>query len=319
MSDDTVHLTVPADADGERLDRFLTRMEASRTRSALRKMIDEGLVAVDGVPARKAGMSLSPGMMIEVTLPEPPSEIARPEKIPIDVVYEDDHLVVVCKSAGLVVHPGHGNLTGTLVNALLGRGTTLSSIGAPERPGIVHRLDRETSGLMVVAKTDQAHRSLAASFAGREVEKIYRALVWGHPKPDEGVIEKSIGRSRKDRTVMSVHAVRGRHAVTRFKTVEIIPGFSMLRITLLTGRTHQIRVHLQSINHPVVGDNRYGGRQWKSVQDPIKRGALRGFTGQALHAAKLGFTHPATGRKLRFKAKLPAEFQELLDALKGVS
>jgi 23S rRNA pseudouridine1911/1915/1917 synthase len=236
--------------------------------------------------------------------------------MPLDVEYEDDHLIVIRKPAKLIVHPGHGNRTGTLVNGLLGRGTRLSSIGGPDRPGIVHRLDRNTSGLLVVAKSDRAHRALAAAFAGREVEKTYHALVWGKPDPAEGVIERSIGRSRRDRTAMSVHAPRGRHAVTRYVTVERLQGFALLEIGLQTGRTHQIRVHLQSIHHPVVGDDRYGGRQWKSVQDPVKRSALRRFDRHALHASELGFTHPVTGQDLRFRIGLTADIRDLLEVLR---
>jgi 23S rRNA pseudouridine1911/1915/1917 synthase len=307
---------VPDEADGIRLDRFLASRMKGHTRSAIRKLIDDDRVLVDGAPPRKAGMLLSSGMEIVVDVPRPPDDTLLPEEIPLEIEFEDDHLLVVRKPAGLVVHPGHANRTGTMVNGLLGRGTSLSRIGAPDRPGIVHRLDRDTSGLLVVARTDEAHLALASAFARREVVKVYHALVWGHPDPAEGVVDRSIGRSRRNRTAMSVRAPRGRRAVTRYAEVERMPGFSLLRIDLKTGRTHQIRVHLQSIHHPVVGDDRYGGRQWKGVQDTVKRNALRQFRRLALHASELGFRHPSTGEELRFRSELPGEIRSLLEVLR---
>lgn len=306
---------VPEEAEGQRLDRFLTPLLQGFTRSAIRRMIVDGRVKVDGLSAAKAGLTLSALSRVAVVLPEPPADSPEPEAMEIDIAFEDEHLVVVRKPAGLVVHPGHGNRTGTLVNGLLARGTALSSLGAPDRPGIVHRLDRNTSGLLVVAKNDEAHRSLAAAFAGRKVHKRYLALVWGRPDPAEGTVERSIGRSRRNRTAMAVSAVRGRHAVTHYSTLKTVPGFALLDIRLETGRTHQIRVHLQSIHHPVVGDDRYGGRQWKGVQDRMKRDALRCFRRHALHAAELGFRHPATGDDLLFRSDLPEEIAELLTIL----
>jgi 23S rRNA pseudouridine1911/1915/1917 synthase len=317
MSPGIVRLEVPDEAAGSRLDRFLTGQVPGTTRSALRRMILDGRVVVDGAVASKAGRILEAGSIVVLDLPEAPPARPGAENIPVEIAYEDDDLVVVVKPAGLVVHPGHGNPDGTLVNALLGRGTSLSGVGGPDRPGIVHRLDRDTSGLLVVAKNDAAHHAMARAFAERRIEKTYHALVWGRPDPDSGEIERSIGRSRRDRTRMSVRAVRGRSARTAYTTVETMPGFALLRLRLHTGRTHQIRVHLQSIHHPVVGDTRYGGRQWRGVQDRDKRNALRGFHRLALHASRLEFAHPASGRPVRVRAELPEDLEDLLRRLRG--
>jgi len=225
----------------------------------------------------------------------------------------------VDKAPGMVVHPGHGCRTGTLVHALLGRGFALAAAGGADRPGIVHRLDRGTSGLIVVARTDRALRALAAAFAGRLVRKTYQAIVWGRPDPPSGRIDRPIGRSRRDPTRMAVGGRGGREAATTYRTVEAFPGFARLEIGLLTGRTHQIRVHLQAIHHPIVGDERYAGRPWRGVQDPRRRNALREFPRPALHASDLAFEHPATGETVAFHAPIPADMQDLLAVLRATS
>jgi len=316
VTGETVRLAVPGDADGSRLDVFLAARIPDRTRSALRRLILGGLVRVNGRAASKPGLSLPAGSEVEIVLPRPTPATPEPEPIPVDVVHEDDHIVVVVKPAGLVVHPGHGRRSGTLVNALLGRGTPLAPAGGAERPGIVHRLDRETSGLLVVAKTDEAHRALAASFARRAVKKTYLALVWGHPDPPAGTIDRAIGRSRSDRTKMTVGARRSRSALTSFRTVERLPGFALLEVDLVTGRTHQIRVHFESLRHPVVGDTRYGRRHAGMLRDPRKRAALLGFHRLALHAARIAFAHPVTGSEVAFEAPLPSELADLVAALR---
>jgi len=319
MTSGTVHLTVPDEAEGTRLDRFLSEQVQSRTRSFLERLIREGHVQVDGRAAPKPGLGLRAGMRVRVEIPAPLPDRPLPEAIPVEVRHEDDHLLVVVKPAGLVTHPGHGCQTGTLVNALLGLRTSLAPAGGSRRPGIVHRLDRETSGLMVVAKTDPAHLALSRSFALREVEKRYVALVWGRLDPPEGTVDRKIGRSRTHRTRMSVSATRGRTAVTHYRTRNTLTGFTLLTIEIETGRTHQIRVHLQSLHHPVVGDSRYGGRGWNQVLDPIRRKALKEFDRLALHASELAFPHPATGENLRFHAELPSDFQELVSVLRNRS
>jgi 23S rRNA pseudouridine1911/1915/1917 synthase len=319
MSGERLRFDTPDEAAGQRLDRFLSEQLAGTTRSALRRMIQGGRVQIDGNPVTKPGSALRGGMRIELTLPDPPSETPEPEEIPLRVLHEDDHLVVVDKAAGMVVHPTHVRRRGTVVNALLARGTTLAPTGGPDRPGIVHRLDRGTSGLLLVAKTEQAHMELARAFAERRVAKRYTALVWGHPEPAAGRIERSIGRSRAHPHKMAVRGTRGRTrmAVTEYDTLEAMPGFALVDVRPETGRTHQIRVHMQSIHHPLVGDDRYGGRAWRGVQDPLKRKALRQFDRLGLHAVELALKHPVTDEPLRFRAPLPDEFDSLLQALRG--
>ncbi len=318
MSAGSRDFTVPPGSAGTRLDRFLAEVIEDRTRSFLRRLIVAGEVTVDGEAVTKPGTPVRPAMEIRVHIPAQADGPPLPEKIPLQVIHEDDDIIVVVKPAGMVVHPGHGRRGGTLVNALLGRGVALPSTGAPDRPGIVHRLDRETSGLLVVAKTASAHDNLARAFERRLVRKRYQALVWGHPDPPAGRIELPIGRSRSNPLMMSVRATRGRRraAVSTYETMEVVPGFALLSISPETGRTHQIRVHMQSINHPIVGDARYGGRGWRGVQDGVKKNAIRRFERLALHACDLAFAHPAGGGELRFRAPLPPDFEELLIKLR---
>jgi len=310
-------IEVPDGSAGERLDRFLAAHLDGWTRSAVRRLIEAGRVLVDGEAAGKAGREIDGGEIVEIDFPAPEAAGPEPEDIPLVVLHEDDAVLVLDKPAGLVVHPGPGHRHGTLVHGLLGRGTPLSSIGAPDRPGIVHRLDQDTSGVLVVAKTDAAHRHLAEAFAERRVTKTYAALVWGRPDPPEGSIERSIGRDPRDRKRMAAGAPRGRRARTRYRTLETPPGFAWLEIGLDTGRTHQIRVHLQSIGHPVVGDPTYGGAMWRGVQDPVRRKALRSFPRQALHALRLEFDHPVGGARVRFESPVPADIRDLLAVLRG--
>jgi len=248
----------------------------------------------------------------------PPPEPARPEPedIPLDVVFEDAHLLVLNKPAGLVVHPGAGAPRGTLVNALLRHVSDLSGVGGVMRPGIVHRLDRGTSGLLVVAKDDRTHRALSRQFAGREVEKEYLALVLGVPAAKTGTVATPIGRDPVHRRKMSVRAPRGREARSDYRLAEAFDGASLLRVRIHTGRTHQIRVHLASIGHPVAGDATYGGTRTPSSRRAAARDALRGLTRPALHAARLAFVHPATGERLAFEAPLPADLLQVLDGLR---
>ena len=319
MSAERLRVSVPDDAAGGRLDRFLATVLASRTRSGVRRLVDDGRVRIDGTPAAKAGLALRAGMVVEVDIPSPEPTTLRPEDIPIPIVHEDADVIVVDKPAGLVVHPGHGHRTGTLVHALLGLGVPLAPAGGAERPGIVHRLDRETSGLIVVAKTDAAHRALSRAFAERTVRKTYLALVWGRPSPADGTIDRPIGRSRNDRTRMAVGVARGRAALTVFRTLERLPGATLLEIDLRTGRTHQIRVHLSSLGHAIVGDGRYGGNPWRRMRPNPVRDALREFGRVALHAARLAFVHPVLGETLEFHAPLPPDFETLLARFRGPS
>jgi 23S rRNA pseudouridine1911/1915/1917 synthase len=311
-----VHLQVSSDGEGVRLDTFLAQQVPDLTRSAWKRHIEESLVRVDGVATAKPGLALKAGMAVDTTIPQPQATSLEGEAIAIEVVHEDDDIAVIVKPAGIVTHPGHGALTGTLVHALLGRGMPLAPAGGTQRPGIVHRLDKDTSGLMVIAKTDAAHRALASMFAKREVSKTYRALVWGRPQPTSGTIDEAIGRSRNDPTKMTVHAPRGRAATTIYRTVEPLNGFALLDIDLVTGRTHQIRVHFAAKHHPVIGDTRYGGAPWKRLRDPRRRAVVSAFARLGLHAAKLAFAHPITGTPLAFAAPIPADFAELVSELR---
>ena len=316
MDEGEVLLTTGSGDEGARLDRFLVSRFPDVTRSVLRKWIDGERVFVDGRKPAKAGMPLAEGMEIRVLVPPATDHTPAGETIAVTVLYEDDHIILVNKPAGMVVHPAQAYPGGTLVNALLGRGTVLSGVGERGRPGIVHRLDRDTSGVMVVAKSDKSHHALATMFANREIDKTYHALVWGSPDPAEDEIRSPIGRSRQNPTRMAVGGIRSRPAITRYRTVASFPGFSWLEIRLLTGRTHQARVHMNALNHPVVGDKVYGGVQWKGLQDPARRNLLKRFERHALHASVLAFNHPVTGERLSFAADLPAELTELLEVMR---
>jgi 23S rRNA pseudouridine1911/1915/1917 synthase len=299
-------LTVPAALDGDRVDRALAFL-TGWPRAAVQELVDSGAVLVDGRVVSKS-YRLHEGEVVEV-LEEPPLESDfRPEPDPevvVDVRYADDDVVVVDKPAGLVVHPGAGHADGTLVNGLLARFPGLESVGDPLRPGIVHRLDRDTSGLLAVARSARAYDSLVGQLAARSVERVYKALVWGRPTSPRGMIDAPIGRSGARRTRMAVRSA-GKQARTEYKVVETFdrPVCSLLECTLETGRTHQIRVHLSAIGHPVVGDGTYGGSR-----DQIA--LARPF----LHAATLGFDHPVTGERMRFEDGLPNELQAVLDDL----
>jgi 23S rRNA pseudouridine1911/1915/1917 synthase len=257
------------------------------------------------------------GQIVEVDVPAPTPSEPGPEAIALSIVYEDHHLVVLDKPAGLVVHPGAGNASGTLVNALLHHVHDLSGVGGVLRPGIVHRLDRGTSGLMVVAKHDAAHRSLAGQFASRSVGKEYLAVVQGVPSRPAGTIEAAIGRDPRQRKKMSVQARRGRPARSTWELVEALDGAALLRVRIHTGRTHQVRVHLASIGHPVAGDATYGGRRIPGSRRLESREALLRMGRPALHAAGLAFEHPESGERLAFTSALPSDMAELLETLRN--
>jgi 23S rRNA pseudouridine1911/1915/1917 synthase len=304
------------DAEGERLDAWLARRLPSLSRARVQALIEAGNVRLDGARSRRSAR-LRAGQVVHVHVPPAVPAEPQPEDIPIAVVYEDAHLVIVNKPAGLVVHPGAGTARGTLVNALLRHVRDLSGVGGVLRPGIVHRLDRGTSGLLVVAKDDETHRALSRQFAGRTVEKEYLALVLGVPGRTAGEVDAPIGRDTVHRHKMSVRAARGREARTSWRVEERFDGAALLRVRIHTGRTHQIRVHLASIGHPVAGDATYGGTRTRSPRRAAASEALFSLARPALHAARIAFNHPATGERLTFEAPLPADLEAVLASLRA--
>jgi 23S rRNA pseudouridine1911/1915/1917 synthase len=296
---------------GQRLDKALA--EASGlSRERIKALMGEGRVLLGGQEVHQASHKPDAGTAFEIRVPAAAPATAQAQDIPLCVVHEDEHLIVIDKPAGLVVHPAAGNLDGTLVNALLHhcRGQ-LSGIGGVERPGIVHRIDKETSGLLVVAKTNKAHEGLAKQFADHSIERVYFAVVLGLPIPPAGTVSGHIGRSDHDRKKMAVlHDLnkRGKHAVTHYRLIEALDGAALVECRLETGRTHQVRVHMASIGHPLLGDPVYGrtATKFRPLLNQLH------FARQALHAAVLGFIHPATGEALRFESKLPADMAGLL-------
>ena len=291
----------------------------SRTRA--RSLIEAGAVRLGDKPARKASSPVGSGQVIQVVLaPRAPDWDVTPENIPLDVLYEDAALAVINKRAGMVMHPAPGHPTGTLVHALLHRyGKQFSGLTDRARPGIVHRLDRGTSGVLVVALTDIAHQGIAEQFASRTVSKEYLGLVFGRPKARDGTIEVALGRDRSERKKMSANTNHGRQALTRWKVEEDFPGpgVTLLRAFPHTGRTHQVRAHLAHIHHPLVGDALYSGKQWKGIQEATVRQAIARFERPALHAHRLAFAHPDDGRPMQFEVAPPEDMSSLLATLRA--
>lgn len=286
----------------KRLDKYLVeKLPEELSRSFIQKLIADGNILLNGAPA-KSHHKVSAGESIEVTVPKAEAVFIRPEKIPLDIVYEDEYLLVVNKPAGMVVHPAPGNYDGTLVNALIGHCKNLSGISGVMKPGIVHRTDKGTTGLLVVAKTDQAHRALAKQFKAKQIKKVYVAVVKGVVQLDNGIIELPIGRHSRDRKKMAVNFVSSKDASTRYAVLERFKDHTLLELTLLTGRTHQIRVHMSYIDHPLVGDEKYGTKA--RIGRP------------ALHAKTIGFVHPVTKKYMEFTADLPKDMKGLINELK---
>ncbi len=305
---------------GERLVKALASA-SGLSRERIKALLGEGAITLDGKAPGQPSLKLTAGTQFAITLPEVIAAEAQPQDIPLTIVFEDEHLIVIDKPAGLVVHPAAGNADGTLVNALLHHcanngGGQLSGIGGVARPGIVHRIDKDTSGLLVVAKSDAAHEGLARQFADHSIERAYLAVVGGLPLPASGTVQGWIGRSDHDRKKMAVlHELnkRGKHAVTHYKVLERFATAALVECRLETGRTHQVRVHMASIGHALLGDPTYG-RTPAQLRTLLKH---LGFARQALHAAVLGFGHPVTGAQLRFESKPPADFAALLVDLRG--
>lgn len=296
--------SVSSEDEGVRIDKWLNSQESGLSRAMLQKLISDGSVKVNGGAVSKS-YPVKPCDIIEVTVPDPTAADIAPENIPLDIVYQDSCLLVVNKPKGMVVHPAAGNYSGTLVNALLYHcGSGLSGINGVIRPGIVHRIDKDTSGLLIVAKTDTAHRLLAEQIKAHSFTREYNAVVCGRMKSENGTIDAPIGRHPVDRKKMCVTDKNSRNAVTHYEVLEQLEKHALLRLTLETGRTHQIRVHMSYIGHPVLGDTVYG-REFKGLQ------------GQCLHAKKIGFIHPESGGYMEFDSPLPQYFTEVLRKIKG--
>lgn len=317
-------VTVPASAAGERADRFLAAALAESapglSRSRLKALIEEGAVALGGRTLREPSLRVKPGQVFAIVVPDPRPPEPEAQAIALDVVYEDADLIVVNKPPGLVVHPAPGNPDRTLVNALIAHcGASLSGVGGVGRPGIVHRLDKDTSGLLVAAKNDLAHQDLTRQFQARTIERLYQAVVWGTPSPAQGSIAGAIGRDPRNRQRMAVVAKGGKEALTHYKVVKTMVGgaLSLIECRLATGRTHQIRVHLAAKGHPLIGDPLYGRitRARVGALPSLAREAVVGFPRQALHAASLGFHHPRSKVWLFFEAAMPQDQQCLMEKL----
>lgn len=318
-------IVVGANEAGMRLDRFLAAHMPGMSRARLQALIAAGEVRLGGATIGEPAHRVKPGETFEVSLPAPAPARPEAQDIPLAVVYEDAHLIVIDKPAGLVVHPAAGNADRTLVNALLAHcGASLSGIGGEKRPGIVHRLDKDTSGLIVAAKDDRSHVGLAAQFATHSIERAYQAVVWGWPQPAAGTITGAIGRSPRDRKKMALLAQGGKAAVTHYRTLRRFGDHgglavdqiaSLVECRLETGRTHQIRVHFASRGHPLVGDPVYGSGLERLRRLAAARGVPLPIARQALHAGRLGFVHPITGERLCFESLIPKDFRMLLDFL----
>lgn len=310
MTSQPQQFTVKSDEAGQRLDIWLTRLLPDLSRSRIQALIQAGHITREGQPV-KEHRKIHTGERFTVVIPPPVDTAVVAEPIPLNILYEDTDLIVLNKPDGLVTHPAAGHLSGTLVNALLHHCTDLGSIGGEKRPGIVHRLDRDTSGVLVAAKNERSLNQLVNQFKDRKVRKEYLALVWGCPHPAQGTIQTLIGRHTRDRKKMSATPKRGRPAVTVYETMEVFPEIALIRLRPETGRTHQIRVHLAHIGHAVVGDTHYGSRTVKHLPAPVHR--------QLLHAAALTFDHPTTGKRLTFTAPMPADMAALLAVLRQES
>ena len=314
----TFEIIVPQDQHKVRLDQFLTYRVERLSRSQLQKLIKDGNIRVND-EAVKPSHQVMAGEQIVVTLPPRKVYELRAEDIPLDIIFEDESLIIINKPAGMVVHPAYANLSGTLVNALLKHCENLSSLSGHQRPGLVHRLDKDTSGLLVVAKNDYVHEKLSKQFSNRTIHREYRALVWGHFNQKQGRIETLLNRSSQDRTRMVI-SKSGKTAITNYEVVAEYPLITLLRVKLETGRTHQIRVHLSAKGHPVLGDQIYGGRQKQIIKlnqkyQILALELLKLMPRQALHAKTLGFAHPETGEEMLFDSELPDDVQNTINFL----
>ena len=323
MKKDIFNITVPLNAHGYRIDKFLQSQINDLSRTRLQSLIRDGQVKINNIITKSTSKKIKGIDQIKVSFPPPKKILIKPNKIPLDILYDDDDIIIINKSPGVVIHPGAGNYEGTIVNGLLFKyKNNLSSIGGKLRPGIVHRIDKDTSGVIVVAKNDNAHINLSKQFSNHTIKRVYEALVWGSPKPQNGKISERISRSIKNRQLMAVRKEKGKIAVTNYKTLKIfqnldLPKISLIECQLETGRTHQIRVHMNFKGNSILGDKSYGKskKKFKKI-NPIVEKKINNFNRQALHAKNLGFFHPKTKKELFFQAKRPGDFNTLLKTLK---
>lgn len=321
ITEKKLRFEVPQGKKKERIDVYLTNLIENATRSKVQKLLEAQMVTVNGVPV-KANYKVGPLDTVSVTIPiSPRPEDTAPEDIPLDIIFEDEYLLIVNKPAGMVAHPAYANYTGTLVNALLHHSQKLSNVNEPGRPGIVHRIDKDTSGILVVAKDDFTHAELAKQFSKHTIEREYWAVCWGLFKEKEGVVDKNIARSKSDRKKFGVSESEGKTAITFYSVLEEFEFASLVKLRLKTGRTHQIRVHMAAINHPIFGDVTYGGNKivFGAALPKMKAhidNLLTIMPRQALHAKTLGFWHPHLNQYMRFDSPLPQDFLTLLDELR---
>ena len=313
---------VVAEHSNDRLDRLLANALPDQSRTRIKNLIKQGHLSLAGGTITDPSYRVKQGEVYSLEIPAAEPAAPEPETIPLNIIHEDDDLIIINKPAGLVVHPAPGNSSGTLVNALLAHcGDSLSGIGGVKRPGIVHRLDKQTSGLIVAAKNDHSHTNLSEQFSTRTIDRAYQALVWGVPRPVTGTIKTNIGRNRHNRKKMAVLQIAGKQAITGYKVLKRFGEFaSLVECKLSTGRTHQIRVHMSNIGHPVIGDAVYGGGATRARRAPINEETyayIKQLRGQALHAFSLGFRHPRTDETLNFSSQLPTEIKELITLLES--
>jgi 23S rRNA pseudouridine1911/1915/1917 synthase len=326
MKKNIFNTTVPLNYHGNRIDKFLQSQINELSRTRLQTLIRDGQVKLNDITINDVSKKIKENDQIKINFPPPKITFIKPKKIPLEILYDDDDIIVINKSPGVVVHPGAGNYEETIVNGLLFKyQNNLSSVGGKLRPGIVHRIDKDTSGVIVVAKNDNAHIRLSEQFSNHTIKRIYEALVWGSLKPQNGKINEKISRSVKNRQLMSVRKEKGKIAITNYKTLKVfqnlnLPKISLIECQLETGRTHQIRVHMNFKGNPILGDRSYGKskKKFKKI-DPNLEKKINNFNRQALHAKSLGFIHPKTKKEFFFEARRPKDFDTLIKSLKKAS
>ena len=326
MKKNIFNTTVPLNYHGNRIDKFLQSQINELSRTRLQTLIRDGQVKLNDITINDVSKKIKENDQIKINFPPPKITFIKPKKIPLEILYDDDDIIVINKSPGVVVHPGAGNYEETIVNGLLFKyQNNLSSVGGKLRPGIVHRIDKDTSGVIIVAKNDNAHIRLSEQFSNHTIKRIYEALVWGSLKPQNGKINEKISRSVKNRQLMSVRKEKGKIAITNYKTLKVfqnlnLPKISLIECQLETGRTHQIRVHMNFKGNPILGDRSYGKskKKFKKI-DPNLEKKINNFNRQALHAKSLGFIHPKTKKEFFFEARRPKDFDTLIKSLKKAS